>query len=83
MAQPGFAALVAGPARGSEVGCVLYRSNPQGHKGEGWNRGRCGMYHDHETWCHLVSDAGFIELSHYYPPACRARSNSGWRLGRR
>ncbi len=57
---------------------VLFASNPHGHNDEGWNRGRCGAYHDLETWRHYVSDAGFAELTHYYRPAGRPRDQQPW-----
>jgi SAM-dependent methyltransferase len=49
-------------------GGVLFCSNPRGANEEGWNRGRYGAYHDLENWRALVSDAGFVELEHYYRP---------------
>ena len=50
-------------------GGVLFSSNPHGHNEEGWNAGRYGVYHDHDTWRRYVSAAGFAELNHYYRPA--------------
>jgi len=49
-------------------GGVLFCSNPRGSNEEGWNRGRYGAYHDLETWRRLVTDAGFVEIEHYYRP---------------
>jgi SAM-dependent methyltransferase len=50
-------------------GGVLFSSNPRGANEEGWNRGRYGVYHDLEAWRHWMTEAGFIELEHYYRPA--------------
>jgi len=57
---------------------VLFSSNPHGHNEEGWNRGRYGAYHDLQTWRRFVSDAGFIELTHYYRPAGLPRQQQPW-----
>ncbi len=57
---------------------VLFSSNPHGHNEEGWNRGRYGAYHDLETWCRYMSDAGFAELTHYYRPAGVPREQQPW-----
>src|SRR5688572_29017274 len=57
---------------------VLFSSNPLGHNEEGWNRGRYGAYHDLDTWRRFVSDAGFIELTHYYRPAGLPREQQPW-----
>jgi SAM-dependent methyltransferase len=50
-------------------GGVLFSSNPRGTNQEGWNRGRYGAYHDLNAWRGLMTNAGFIELEHYYRPA--------------
>lgn len=47
---------------------VLFSSNPRGNNEEGWNRDRYGAYHDLETWRRYMTDAGFVELTHYYRP---------------
>jgi SAM-dependent methyltransferase len=57
---------------------VLFASNPHGHNDEGWNRGRYGAYHDLETWRRYMSDAGFVELTHYYRPAGLPREQQPW-----
>ncbi len=49
-------------------GGVLFSSNPRGSNEEGWNRGRYGSYHDLEAWRGFLTDAGFVELEHYYRP---------------
>ena len=48
---------------------VLFSSNPRGDNWEGWNNGRYGAYHDHESWRTYCEAAGFTELEHYYRPA--------------
>jgi SAM-dependent methyltransferase len=59
-------------------GGVLFASNPHGHNEEGWNRGRYGAYHDLETWRRFVTEAGFVELTHYYRPAGLPRDQQPW-----
>ena len=60
------------------LGGVLFASNPRGNNEEGWNRGRYGAYHDLETWRRYVTDAGFVELTHYYRPAGLPRDQQPW-----
>jgi SAM-dependent methyltransferase len=57
---------------------VLFSSNPRGSNEEGWNQGRYGAYWDLETWRHYLSDAGFVELTHYYRPAGLPCSQQPW-----
>ena len=59
-------------------GGVLFSSNPHGRNEEGWNRGRYGAYHDHETWRGHLARAGFVELEHYYRPAGLPREQQPW-----
>ena len=59
-------------------GGVLFSSNPRGGNEEGWNHGRYGAYYDLETWRARMSDAGFIELDHYYRPAGLPREEQPW-----
>ena len=59
-------------------GGVLFSSNPRGQNEEGWNHGRYGAYHDLEAWRARMSDAGFIELDHYYRPAGLPREEQPW-----
>ena len=59
-------------------GGVLFSSNPRGQNQEGWNRGRYGVYHDLDAWRALMTDAGFIELEHYYRPAGLPREQQPW-----
>lgn len=57
---------------------VLFSSNPHGQDEEGWNGGRYGAYYRLETWRRYMSDAGFVELTHYYRPANRPRAQQPW-----
>ena len=57
---------------------VLFSSNPHGENEEGWNRGRYGAYLDLETWRRYMSDAGFVELEHYYRPTGLPREQQPW-----
>ena len=59
-------------------GGVLFSSNPRGGNEEGWSGGRYGAYHDLEGWRRWMSDAGFIELDHYYRPAGLPREKQPW-----
>ena len=60
------------------AGGVLFSSNPHGANEEGWNGGRYGAYHDLEAWRCYLSDAGFVELEHYYRPAGLPREQQPW-----
>lgn len=57
---------------------VLFSSNPHGNNDEGWNRGRFGAYHTLETWQSFLSNAGFVELRHYYRPEGLPREQQPW-----
>lgn len=57
---------------------ALFSSNPRGDNHEGWNNGRYGSYHDIEAWRHLMKEAGFQELEHYYRPANLPREQQQW-----
>ena len=59
-------------------GGVLFSSNPHGRDEEGWSGARYGAYHSLEAWRGLVSQAGFIELEHYYRPAGLPREQQPW-----
>jgi hypothetical protein len=56
----------------------LFSSNPRGDNAEGWNGSRYGVYHDLEGWRRYLSDAGFIELEHYYRPSGLPREQQPW-----
>jgi SAM-dependent methyltransferase len=57
---------------------VLFSSNPHGNNEEGWQGRRYAAYHDLETWRCYVSDAGFVELTHYYRPMGLPREQQPW-----
>lgn len=57
---------------------VLFSSNPRGNNEEGWNRGRYGAYHDLAAWRRYLTDAGFVELEHYYRPPGVPREQQPW-----
>jgi SAM-dependent methyltransferase len=59
-------------------GGVLFSSNPRGENEEGWNRGRYGAYHNLEAWRRYMSEAGFMELEHYYRPTGLPREQQPW-----
>ena len=61
-----------------KAGGVLFSSNPRGSNDEGWNGKRYGAYHDLEAWRRYLSDAGFIEIEHYYRPAGLPREQQPW-----
>ena len=57
---------------------VLFSSNPRGENEEGWSGERYGCYHNWDTWCHLVTAAGFTEITHYYRPPGLPRAQQPW-----
>jgi SAM-dependent methyltransferase len=57
---------------------VMFSSNPRGANEEGWNRGRYGAYHDLGAWRRVMSEAGFVELEHYYRPPGLPRERQPW-----
>jgi SAM-dependent methyltransferase len=57
---------------------ALFASNPRGADTEGWQGERYGAWHDVETWCAIVADAGFTLLEHYYRPPGRPRAEQPW-----
>ncbi|MGH7853035.1 MAG: class I SAM-dependent DNA methyltransferase [Candidatus Binatia bacterium] len=57
---------------------VLFSSNPRGENEEGWNGQRYGCYYNLETWCDLVTAAGFVEITHYYRPPSVPREQQPW-----
>ena len=59
-------------------GGVLFSSNPRGANEEGWNGGRYGAHHDLEAWRGQLTDAGFVEIEHYYRPAGLPREQQPW-----
>jgi SAM-dependent methyltransferase len=61
-----------------KAGGVLFSSNPRGENQEGWSHGRYGTFHDLEAWRQYMTNAGFIELDHYYRPAGLPRERQPW-----
>ncbi|SDS57885.1 Methyltransferase domain-containing protein [Halopseudomonas xinjiangensis] len=59
-------------------GGVLFSSNPRGNDEEGWNGDRYGVYYSWETWRGLLTQAGFVELEHYYRPEGLPRDQQPW-----
>lgn len=59
-------------------GGVLFSSNPRCAGEEGWSGGRFGVFHDLDAWRGYVSDAGFVEVEHYYRPAGVPRERQPW-----
>jgi SAM-dependent methyltransferase len=57
---------------------VLFSSNPRGANQEGWSHGRYGAFHDFEAWSRYMTDAGFLELEHYYRPPGLPREQQPW-----
>jgi len=57
---------------------VLMSSNPRGNDEEGWQRNRYGVFHSLESWRSFMTQAGFIELEHYYRPAGLPREQQPW-----
>ena len=59
-------------------GGVLFCSNPRGNDAEGWSGDRYGVHFRLETWRELLTDAGFVELAHYYRPDGLPREQQPW-----
>jgi len=59
-------------------GGVLFSSNPRGKNEEGWNGDRYGAYYDLARWRLLVTDAGFVEITHFYRPPGLPRERQPW-----
>jgi SAM-dependent methyltransferase len=59
-------------------GGVLFSSNPRGSNQEGWKGERYGSFHDLESWSGLLTEAGFVEVEHYYRPAGLPREQQPW-----
>jgi hypothetical protein len=57
---------------------VLFSSNPRGNDEEEWKRGRFGAFHRLDSWRRHVTEAGFVELAHYYRPAGLPREQQPW-----
>ena len=59
-------------------GGALLSSNPRGTNQEGWNGARYGVYHDLASWRQRLTEAGFVELEHYYRPEGLPREQQPW-----
>jgi SAM-dependent methyltransferase len=57
---------------------VLFSSNPRGNGEEGWNGDRYATFHDWESWRHVMTSAGFVELTHFYRPPGLPREQQPW-----
>ena len=57
---------------------VLFSSNPHGDNEEGWQGRRYAAYHDLESWRRYVTNAGFVELTHYYRPTGLPEDQQPW-----
>ncbi|MBX8539867.1 class I SAM-dependent methyltransferase [Pseudomonas cichorii] len=57
---------------------VLFSSNPRGQNQEGWKGERYGSYHDLKSWREVLTEAGFVELEHYYRPTGLPREQQPW-----
>lgn len=57
---------------------VLFSSNPRGDGQEGWSGDRYGVFYDLPAWRGYLSEAGFVELTHYYRPAGLSREQQPW-----
>ena len=57
---------------------VLLASIPHGDDEEGWNGARYSAFHRPATWQRHLTDAGFVELEHYYRPAGKPREEQRW-----
>jgi SAM-dependent methyltransferase len=59
-------------------GGVLFCSNPHGPDLEQFNQERYGAFLRYETWCGFVTEAGFMEIEHYYRPPGKPRDQQAW-----
>jgi SAM-dependent methyltransferase len=57
---------------------VLFSSNPRGQDTEGFSGERYGAFHSIEAWRTHVTEAGFSEVTHYYRPEGKPRSEQPW-----
>ena len=60
---------------------VLLASIPHGDNEEGWNGARYSAFHDLDHWRGYLTDAGFVELEHYYRPTGLPREQQRWLAG--
>jgi SAM-dependent methyltransferase len=57
---------------------VLFSSNPRGHNQEGWSGERYGCHFDLPRWREFVTEAGFLEVAHYYRPPGKPLREQPW-----
>ncbi len=57
---------------------VLFCSIPHGPDTEVMSGDRYSAFHSEDAWRRFVTGAGFVELSHYYRPAGKPRSEQPW-----
>lgn len=57
---------------------VLFASNPRGDDEEGWAGARYGVFHSLAGWRGYLTDAGFVEVGHYYRPPGLPREQQPW-----
>lgn len=57
---------------------VLFASNPHGPNQEGWSGDRFCCYLDLDTFRLFLTNAGFVELEHYYRPSGKPREQQPW-----
>jgi len=57
---------------------ILFSSNPHGPNREGWSGERYCCYLDLDTYRAFMTDAGFVELEHYYRPSGKPRQEQPW-----
>lgn len=61
-----------------KAGGVLFTSNPRGENREGWSGDRYAAYYEWPAWQQFMTDAGFVELEHYYRPPGLPREQQPW-----
>ena len=57
---------------------VLFSSNPRGNDEEGWHQERYAVYHKLESWRAYMTEAGFVELTHFYRPQGLPMEQQPW-----
>jgi SAM-dependent methyltransferase len=59
-------------------GGILFASNPRGPDIEEWHGMRYGTYVSWPTWQRYATDAGFVEVEHFYRPDGAPRAQQPW-----
>jgi len=57
---------------------VFVASIPRGDNEEGWNGARYSAFHDLGAWRGFMTDAGFVELEHYFRPTGLPFADQRW-----